>query len=494
MTGAPAPDPLSPRQLQIVQRLIQQRSATELSRLRLGRGEHIRNLRLAQTVQRDGSYPATGDTFAIRFLDCGFSPRSPGSSTQDCQDRTAEGDTDGADDVIAREINGQYVPEGTYVAALWQRGLEGDPEEYGEWWIRLKGGLGECWIFEDNFAKEDTTDLGSDWNEVAGEWGIEDEELVEIYADTEGTGNAQLFCTQPVPADSKGEMFIEIEVPIASVEDGDEYLIWPCCINTSTAGDIEVSFTYNEAMNEWTTTISGGTDEDSATYTTSPTGSPTHVILKVCADHELKLIKAWVSPTANEYAAWDNVDPGDGRYCAIGHTNTAHQNRFDNFSIEELRRGTTVCVNCFCMCEEFGMPPNLTATIVFAEDRAECLGGEEWPMDAVLGPQVVQWEGGLEKYTGYATEELNFRLTCGDGVPNSFTLMHLAPFNCVGESTKNADAAMSTCDPLQLYFGPYTLSFPNDCSLCFEKNQPDCTGMPPISANCSGTFWIVITL
>ena len=325
---------------------------------------------------------------------------------------------------------------------------------------------------------------------MAGQWGIEDEELVEEYADTEGTGNAQVFCTQPVPIDSPGEMFINVDVPIASVEDGDEYRIWPCCPDTSTEGGIEVAFTYNETLNEWTTTITGGGEGDSATYTTSLTGTPTNVTLKVCADHENQLVKAYVSPTANELAAWDDVDPGDGRYCAIGHNNTGHQNRFDNFSLEELRRGDVVCVSCFCVCDTYAMPPNLTATIVFAEDRAECLQDETWDMDATLGPQQVQWEGGIT----IGTDELNFRLTCGDSTPNSFTLINLGPFNCIGISTKNADADLSTCDPLALYFGPYEIGFAAACSLCYAQNQPPECIMPDPPNTCAGKFWILITL
>jgi hypothetical protein len=354
----------------------------------------------------------------------------------------------------------------------------------------------DCWIFEDTFAREDSTSLGDDWNEVAGDWGIEDEELVEEYDEETGTSGAQLFCTRSVPAASAGEMFIEVEVPVASIEDGDEYFIWPCCISDSKAGDIQVKFSWDETANQWTTTITGGNGGDSAIYTTAATGTPINIVFKVCADHELSLTKAWISPTVNEYAAWDDADPGTGQYCAIGHENTGHQNRFDNFSVEELRNGSEICRSCFCVCEEFAMPTTLTATIVNATYRAACLEGESWEMEAVLGPQEVMWEGGLEKSTGYATEELNFRLTCGNGPPSSFSLIPLEPLDrCHNTNVqKSADAELSMCVPLQLYFGPYTLGFSQDCELCYKKNEPGCTGEPPISENCSGEYWILITI
>jgi len=135
MTGAPTPDPFTERQLQAVARLVDREVTRIASAGRFALAENVRDVRLAKTVSRGGTYPGTGDTFAIRFVDCGFSPKTPGATTMTCKERTAEDDTDDADDVIAREINGEYVDEGKYVFALWQRGLEGDPDDYGEWWI-----------------------------------------------------------------------------------------------------------------------------------------------------------------------------------------------------------------------------------------------------------------------------------------------------------------------------------------------------------------------
>lgn len=348
-----------------------------------------------------------------------------------------------------------------------------------------------CVTFTDDFNRADSTSLGGNWNETAGDWGITSNELVELYLGTTGTGSAQLFCTKPVPTRSAGEMFVSIKVPVDSIEDGDTYYIWLCCPDSSTVGTIRVEFTYNSATTEWTTAIIGGTGGASATYTTTVTGTPTHFVLKACADHTNEIIKASVSPTVNEYAAWDLADPGTGRYAAIGHNNTGHQNRFDDFYLSELRIPTEICTNCFCACEAFPMPPQVTATIVFATDRALCLEGQTWLMDFVPGPQQVIWEGGL----ALSGETLDYRLTCGDSTPSGFNLIALPPFDCHNSLVqKYADAGLSTCDPLALYFGPYVLSFPMDCDLCYSKNEPGCTGMPPPPADCSGTFWIVITV
>lgn len=135
MTGAPTPDPFTERQLQAIARIVNAEIARIATSGRLARGDNVRDARLAKTVARDGTYPSAGNTFAIRFVDCGFTPVAPGSTTMSCADRTTEDDTNDADDVIAREINGQYVEQGKYVFALWQRGVAGDPDNYGEWWI-----------------------------------------------------------------------------------------------------------------------------------------------------------------------------------------------------------------------------------------------------------------------------------------------------------------------------------------------------------------------
>lgn len=133
MAGAPTPDPFTDRQLQAIARLVD-REVTRRLNARFASGERHRDIRLAKTVSVDDEYPTTGNTFAIRFLDCAFTPLTPGSSTITQVERTAEGDTDDASDVIARDICGILPPEGAIVFAMWQRGISGDPDTYGEWW------------------------------------------------------------------------------------------------------------------------------------------------------------------------------------------------------------------------------------------------------------------------------------------------------------------------------------------------------------------------
>ena len=96
MTGAPTPDPFSERQLQAIARMVTDELTRILGSGRFARAEYVRDVRLAKTVSRSGSYPSSGDTFWIRFVDCGFTPVTPGSTTMTCQERTAEGDVPSA--------------------------------------------------------------------------------------------------------------------------------------------------------------------------------------------------------------------------------------------------------------------------------------------------------------------------------------------------------------------------------------------------------------
>jgi len=49
------------------------------------------------------------------------------------------------------------------------------------WWCCCSG----CWVFEDNFNRDQSTDIGGNWNEVEGDWGIIgseiEGELIERY-------------------------------------------------------------------------------------------------------------------------------------------------------------------------------------------------------------------------------------------------------------------------------------------------------------------------
>lgn len=366
-----------------------------------------------------------------------------------------------------------------------------------------------CFLFEDDFERDNSTDLGSDWNEVVGDWGIQEitddmltthKRMVEKYDTATGTAGAIVICTQAVPARSEGEMDVSIEVPVYGLTTGDTYYLYPACTDVNTVGTVVAKFVWNGT--KWTTSIYVASVEIDS-YETPSTGSPHEYVLHVCVDRELGGAKAWVSPTVNEYAAWAvPVDPGTGRYAGVGHNNTGHLNQFDNFHLEELRTEEEICQSCFCECD--GTTPSLTllGTISCATDRAHCFDGEYFNLDLYTDsrPQVLTWRGGLT----FMGEVLEWQLVCtttGDASGFALTWVQCgqpghncsttAPGCLAGPWMANGGCGESTCDPLNLVFGPFLLSWLFECDICYSKMAPGCT---PIEVDdCTGQFYIVIT-
>jgi hypothetical protein len=344
---------------------------------------------------------------------------------------------------------------------------------------------GECWQFEDDFNRSNSTDLGSNWNESAGNWGIEDNQLVETYGASSGTANAKLFCTQPVPAGSAGKMFITVYVDDAQVND--VYRVYPCCTDSSTAGTVTVTFTKTDT-DEWTIEISGDAD---ATVVQAAVPVNNMDVLYVCADTEEGMVYATMgNASETEGPAWaDTTNPGDGRYAAIGHNNTGHKNIFDDFTVGELflNGGTFECQGCFCKCQENAPSKSLTLTIFDATDRASCLDGDEIALE-------WEWNGSLERWAGSGSGDLasvDAELYCDDGSKN--WPLKLYPSGCFTAETYYPDDDLSTCDPFYLVYGPFYLAYTMGCGLCFSAGTPlDCY-MNPSGPNCQGEFWIAIT-
>jgi len=406
-------EPFTPRQVAAIRRIIDRRVTSERAAFRATVGDRIRNLRLARTVSRGGTYPTSGNTFAIRFIDCGFTPVAPGTSTMTCSDRTAEGNTDDADDVIAREINGEYVEEGTYVVALWQRGVEGDPAGYGEWWIRLAHVAGgPCWKWSDNFNRADSTNVGANWNEVTGNWEILSNKLHEKVGGG-GTANARIFCTQAVPRRSPGEMYIAIDV--CDPQAGNVFFIYPSCPDTDSVGNVSASFTF-DGTSTWTIAITAGASSG-ATVQTKTTPIDGKVGLYVCCDYTsgsvFAGVKGGISTDPDVGPAWaDNAVFTAGRYCAIGHNNAAGAT-FEDFFIYELRiSATRLCLTCGCSCDGIVPSKTLVGTVTAGTDRAACLGGEDWFMYWKYGSGTSYWAGDLVSAANTPSTTITYKLIC----------------------------------------------------------------------------------
>lgn len=384
----------------------------------------------------------------------------------------------------------------------------------------------ECFVFEDAFDRSNSTYVGSNWNEVVGDWGIQaitddmlttHQRLVEKYDTAMGTAGALIICTQPVPNRSAGEMIVSIEVPFYGLTIGDIYHIYPACVDENTVGPVRMTYVW-DGIN-WTSYIYYN-DVEQDFYKMPAIGTPHEFILNACVDRELGGAKAWVAPTVNQYAAWAvPLDPGTGQYAGIGHNNPGHLNQFDNFHLEELRTEEVLCEPCFCECEGTTPSLHLKAAIACATGRAECFGGQVFDLDfyRTSRPQVLTWRGGLT-FMGEVLEwELRCTATnvatgfnmvwvqCGQPGHNCSTLTDtcVAPTICAclpgpaglgWMALASSVCGVSSCDPLQLVFGPFTLSFPFTCDICYSKNMPGSCIFPGGDRTlCDGDFYIIVT-
>ena len=361
-----------------------------------------------------------------------------------------------------------------------------------------------------------TTDLGANWNEVAGDWGTLNSELVEDFSTgNSNSANALVITTQAVPARSAGQMYVQIDVPVEHTTVGDIYRIYPCCLTSSSVGNVLVEFEYI-STNTWEVRItpSSGAESTATSNWGGDTNTDYHT-LHVCTDRVEEggnfswgIVRAGTKPAVNELVAWSETDPGEGRYAGIGHdVPSVKLVILDNFEMGELRTATIVCRACFCMCSEappIPMLPVLTGQFLYTNEdstrtRAVCLQGLSWEMRYDAGPTIVEWVGTFTLTRDGVTETIDFRLVCmGDG---RFQLITSDP--CISGTGNDINiptgygAHYSTCDPIAIVFGPYVLDFANaNCRLCQDPNGPEgCIGpnIPPFAPGCYGDFYIVFT-
>lgn len=327
---------------------------------------------------------------------------------------------------------------------------------------------GDCWYFEDTFTRDNSTNVGAAWNEIASsDWEILDNELHEKIGGG-GTSNALIIGTGPVPADSAGQMFIRVKFIDAQV--GDVFFIHTCCESSSAIGSgITVEFEYTDT-NEWTITIDAGGDGTSVVQQADDGSGGAYV----CADNRVDMVTAGMILTVDEPAWADDLDPGDGRYYGLGHDNTTNGGTFDDFYVIELKRVNKECTNCVCQCQEWGLSKHLVATITDCEliggdgdgnNLLPCCAAEQefdliWDFDGVQGPGWYgTWINSLDPPGAFS---IDIFLECGTSWllypdwPGRNIVITFQPGFGANVSADPPIADESDCNPLSLVYGWYT--------------------------------------
>lgn len=363
-----------------------------------------------------------------------------------------------------------------------------------------------CWTRFDDF---DRATLGSAWNQVIGTWEIinypPDGEAHELAATTqgeEGTANAAMIYTTPVPIHSAGEMYVSIRIIDAQV--GDVYRIYPCCQDDSTLNGTYAEFVKTDSDNNWTISLGG---ESSGVVASEVT--PNEIFAWVCVDDLIHMMGAGLAHTDGQDVWIDDDDAGNGRYAGIGHNNPTTGTPsigggvFDEFRISEIRKADgQICHQCWCSCGLTFLKKIVTLTFTGqVGTRSECLDGVSFDL-------VWEYNGGVERWYGFTnvtgansvTVKVEAFLTCGMGdyddetQGDNFTLTLLFDESvgaccaanqalCLSAPSIVGGEGATTCDPLNIVFGPYSL-VSVDCYLCYNPGD--------LSVS-NGNYWATIT-
>ena len=308
------------------------------------------------------------------------------------------------------------------------------------------------------------------------------------------------MCKIPISDHNENGFVASVSVLVSYTELYDEYYFYVCCDDYDDP-DSGIKITYKVvSLSPLTieTTIPGGGDDATVEQVPDPYNE-NQWRMEVCADHKVGQIKAGVVSAAYE-PAWAKVDPGGGTYIGIGHNNTTHQNRFDDFNMEELRTTTEECTDCWCWCLDEVPFKYMKATIHDATQRAACLNAVEWDMTWNYNSGTSRWEGTAQYprnayYGGYV--DVEFALYCDaeddddeDWPGRNWTLFFTNGVCCSPnaggcEGGHQPDAETSTCDPFSLVFGPFYLSHLDlACQACYSPLES-----PPAD----GFYYITIT-
>lgn len=370
-----------------------------------------------------------------------------------------------------------------------------------------------CWSFLDYFYRDDSTDLGSKWHELHGDWQIKSFQLYEP-----GDPASLLHGTEPQPVISKGDQYVEItannfvadqQVTLYShvtivADSFTSY--WKATyrkMNSSAGGDWEVKLYKN------TTLIA----------TKEMTPFPFYHDYEIMDYTSTDFVRCWLcvdeagNPRAGVYSGdepcWSIEEGGlDGRYYGVGHTNSI-ETYLNDFGVYELHDATHACRDCWCPCCNNQLSPVLNATIVVDPDtspnRAACLEGDNTEL-------VYQWEGGLQHREGTITHVRGaytstwaLILACDSTADTNCTGQNITlnvtsncarlddPLSgtlCTGGGCTLRPLPTSTCEPLNLIFGPF---YYGDtmlaCAACYDPAIP----MPPYTNPRVGKYYIVIT-
>lgn len=379
----------------------------------------------------------------------------------------------------------------------------------------------ECWKFLDYFYRDDSTNLGSDWLELDGDWEIKSFQLYEP-----GNPDALVVGSHPQPAYSAGDQYVEVTANYF-VANQSVTLYSHAELYTDYGTGSGTGVTLGHLSSYWKATYrkvdnTAGGDWEVKLYknntliaTKLMTPFPFYHDYEILDYSSTDFTRCWLcvdeagNPRAGVYSGdepcWSIEEGGlTGRYYGIGHTNSI-PTYVNDFGVYELHDQTKACRDCWCPCCSNQLSPVLTATIVVIPDavhnRADCLNGDHTNL-------VYRWNGAIQDRIGTithtragTTSTWDLILTCDSTVDPNCSGQNIN-LNVVSGCAKLSDPAIgtlctgagctvkpiagSTCDPLNLIYGPFYYGYTMlGCPACYSPYFP--------SVPDYGMYYIVVT-
>jgi len=317
-----------------------------------------------------------------------------------------------------------------------------------------------CIIFEDDFARatDPDTNLGSDWEEVAGDSSIDGGKLLV-------PANGIVMATTPHPLHvSSGHVWATMKAPTG----GDVFRV------LIQYDDRDDSYLYGECEvtdNEGNAMLRVGSDSGILHEIAAGTlGDKVDTILSVCRSKTGIYAQCEVSTIA-----WECVpEPGHYAWKSGLMNNGGGDVHFDDFMFMEHWFTDTDCPGCECDCDGYCVEKTLTLTF-YASGFCSRLDGSSMTLtwDQSFFPDFV-WEGeaDLPNWMAGSSDDVHyhFRLYC-DPDPWHWTL-GVGPNDTSGIAGACDVAGKMTGPPATVSCDPFIMEWLG--GLCDESGYEDC--------------------
>jgi len=348
-----------------------------------------------------------------------------------------------------------------------------------------------CIVFQSAFDREDSTDLGSNWEEDSGKWEIVDEEL---WCEEEGV----VMCQLPTPTNAQ---YAKIDI-IDPVDGQIVRLLMASNIEGTSFHAAEVEFWDNGALGLYCTLRlkRGGSILLASADLHVPLLSPFYIESWIDEGYPDQDTNGWFCMTAGGVGAacpsLKTTPDGalDGPYNGLFATDDT---LLDDYILEDHYVNNPDCRDCACQCEQDGVITRLPNPLTLTVTGTLACGDAAGEVKLVFEDNECygKYVSDPDTATGCLTSlDWEFELSCdwdcetGSGCTGA-SLWVDSPANCgcgpLDTECQLTAMPASTCSPISLVFQRGANGGPGGCPCC---------GLGPIDpTGFFGTLFFTVT-